>query len=549
MSENTEEITKNAEDFLDNFVKIHLKKDKTRKEEKFSDSFIAVAKAIYEKKEFTRPVNNEGQTETYEITDYTKKIFEPLTEVFKKNDCKSIKDFKDTAQGFFQEENWNSIKEMCRFVTDLSVRNDLGESYLENLYKDFKTQQKTENEDIKKQNKKKSEKETEVANPEIEIIPPIAEEYFKKIKPDLNLTKEVYLNYLFNLTTKINGIPDEKLHMSKTDKELIKPLMEKYKNTDGSKEELRKAFFEFIGENNTVEKQTEIGNFFVKNHKKGLGIIKNIFPYAEKNRDLFVEAINADVFPIMTFCKAPDYIYNPENNHIYNGNTQIALQTNNRIHNITETQYSPLQTLRSLNADINQKYQKTFIIEDLGLNKNGNKVYCVMIPSKAATKKQIKELKEEQKLNLKNEVDQAKLNYKKNMRGLKFKKKFGRDPVYPEPSTPQKPFSGAENLTQIQNTTSETFDIEKAYKVDVHNYIVASLTKTDYVPQTDWTKPENKKALLEFAQNNPEKMISIHNSEFKNIKEEIASNINSKKNTNENTQQDTNTSSKKHTRP
>ena len=73
-----------------------------------------------------------------------------------------------------------------------------------------------------------TEKPKEIIKVNIEKIPEDVKEFYKT-KKGKELTEEQYTKNIFEMTKKILKVPFNKINLSNEDKELVKPLIDKYK--------------------------------------------------------------------------------------------------------------------------------------------------------------------------------------------------------------------------------------------------------------------------------------------------------------------------------
>ena len=355
----------------------------------------------------------------------------------------------------------------------------------------------------------------------INTIPEDVKRYYKQNKK-IELSPENYTKKLFEMTKALNKVDYNYQNISEVDKKLIKPLLDKYKKTDGSDSELKKVFNQFIFDNQNDEVLDRYGILFMKtrdNHFNGYE--KKHSQHVKSDMDDNLRAIKENKHPLQQTGVVPDYIYNPVNNAIYRGNNQMALARNNLLNGINTPAYVPMSNLLNQNANISNLKAKCMIIAN-GMNSNGQYVYTLCVPCKP-TRAEKKAAKEEMR---------------RNIFDAKYKYKYGSLPEFntklaliPEK---QPPVENTELLQRPEAIDLRKADIETQLNYDIANYIYCSLTKEPFQSCRDWKKEPAKSEFFKFALNNPEKMMRISNVAYENTVKNARPNAISNENSNTN---------------
>ena len=355
----------------------------------------------------------------------------------------------------------------------------------------------------------------------INTIPEDVKRYYKQNKK-IELSPENYTKKLFEMTKALNKVDYNYQNISDVDKKLIKPLLDKYKTTDGSDSELKKVFNQFIFDNQDDEVLDRYGILFMKTRDSHFnGYEKKHSQHVKSDMDDNLRAIKENKHPLQQTGVVPDYIYNPVNNAIYRGNNQMALARNNLLNGINTPAYVPMSNLLNQNANISNMKAKCMIIAN-GMNSNGQYVYTLCVPCKP-TRAEKKAAKEEMR---------------RNIFDAKYKYKYGSLPEFntklaliPEK---QPPVENTELLQRPGAIDLRKADIETQLNYDIANYIYCSLTKEPFQSCRDWKKEPAKSEFFKFALNNPEKMMRISNVAYENTVKNARPNAISNENSNTN---------------
>lgn len=222
-----------------------------------------------------------------------------------------------------------------------------------------------------------------------------------------------------------------------------------------------------------------------------------------------IDSIQKNQFPIMEAKDNVDYIVNPKDYSIYKGYNQLGLQINNALNNLDTTSYVPLKDFYNNKGIMNQKLKTCSQIITKGRDEEGNYIFEIVVPCKVRHKDK------------KKEKQRAKEEKRRNIFDAKFNYKYGELPLYYTELNIndkfQRPQLDKKYVNEIKKRQCDS-DIEQRFNNDMANYFACMFTKEKYVPQTDWTKSKWKDELLNFAVNNPDKVVNIANSSYRDIK-------------------------------
>lgn len=407
----------------------------------------------------------------------------------------------------------NSIIKSRYFASNnKSQMNDEDIEQINKIQFEFKFKDVTNqfNKDIENGTKKKSDQNNELPKlTTFDEVPDFINEMLKKKHKEL--TPEQYTESMFNMTKKLYEIPYEDRNISDYNKKLIIPLMKMYKNTDQSQEELRKAFNQYMFDHKN--QLIQFGNLYAETHTPGYSGYKRYHSdYSTNQRDTYLKAIQEDKYPIMTAKNAPDYIYNPENMQLYKGNDMICLQTNNALNNLDAQAYVPVNSYNKIGGQVPREFRTSCRFVSRGTDSRGRAVYDVVVPVKPTRRE-----KKMQKL-------QAKEELRRNIFDAKFNYKFNQLPTFytqlqpiPEKQPPLAPSTFTSTLGELPKEAN----IEDRINYDTKALYIASLTKTPYVPATNWTAEPFKSELLNYVGNNIEKVRVANNNIYNSLSTEI----------------------------
>ena len=381
---------------------------------------------------------------------------------------------------------------------------------------------------------KNSENEQKTTSPLIKEIPQEITEFFKKNK-NINLSNEEYSERIFNMTKKLNSIPYYDQNISDFDKKTLKPLLTKYKKTNGTDEELRKVFDQYVFDNNSTKELIKLGLIYKKSLDKNFkGFKKQRTKYIENEREELIEAFNKKKLPFTNKQDEISYIMNPLTNAIYQGFNQLALQINNNLQNINAQHYVDLKNYTKSNPNPSMKIKSHVIC--LGPNKNGHNTYLIGVPVKPTRKER------------KAEKLQAKEELRRNIFDAKFKYKNGKLPEFETQLNfveKQIKLAEPENVKITIDENKKDKNIQEKLQLDIENFFKAALTKEPFTPKSDWNSKDQASELLKIIMEKPEEIVKIANESYQNIAKQIRTNENININTNENIKENTETNIQK----
>lgn len=359
----------------------------------------------------------------------------------------------------------------------------------------------------------------------ISKVPETVENIYKNKNRQIN--EEIYTKHVFNMFKKIAAVTPEDRNISNFDKKIFKDLIDNMSKFNGDESKQLKIFNQWIFDNNkNSEKMVILGNLFEKTHSEGFkGYEIKRSEYTKLNRDKNLEAIEENKLPIMFAQDSVDYIYNPEDNKIYNGNTQIALHRNNNIQDYQTDTYVELPQLLKQNNNLNTNKKLKCELVDAGFDEFGRKHFQILVPCKPS------------RAEIKKEKQARKEEYRRNIADAKYLKKYGELPVYKTSLQPipanQPPIAEKMDLKNPFERPTKESSIEEKLNYDYTNYFIAMLAKEKFEPATEWTSKENKEELKKFAKENPEKIEKIQSETFEIVRQQAhKSYINKRTNTN-----------------
>ncbi len=407
---------------------------------------------------------------------------------------------------------------------EVFVDNDISLSFT-NITKQAKESEKRQKKTLLTNNHLNDAELDEDTIVSVNTIPEDVKVYYKDNKHK-EISQEEYTQKLFEMTKSFNKVDYNYQNISDVDKKLIKPLLDKYKKTDGSERELKKVFNQFVFDNQDSAILERYGILFMKTRDKHFkGYTKKHNPHVQHDMDDNLRAIKNNKHPLQQNGVVPDYIYNPVNNAIYRGNNQIALARNNLLNDINTNAYVPMSNLLNQNANVSNMRAKCMIIAN-GMNSSGQYVYTVCVPCKPS------------RYERKAAKKAAKEEMRRNIFDAKYKYKYGNLPVFqshleliPEK---QPPINNSEQLQKPSPIDLNKADIETQLNYDIANYVYCALTKEPFQSCRDWSKEPAKSEFFNFALNNPEKMMRISNIAYENTVKNARPNSNTNENINVN---------------
>ena len=364
----------------------------------------------------------------------------------------------------------------------------------------------------------------------LELIPKVPE-IISKIYIDKNkpINEEIYTKKCFDMFKNIAAVVPEDQNISNFDKKIFKDLIGKMSKFNGNEQKQLQIFNQWVFDNKTSERMINLANLFEKTHKDGFkGYKIKRDEITKSNRDKNLEAIEDNKLPIMFAQDSVDYIYNPENNKLYNGNNQIALHRNNNMQDLKTDTYVELPQMLKQNKDFNTKKKLSCELVDAGFDEFGRKHYQMLIPCKPS------------KSEIKKEKDIRREEYRRTLADAKYYKKYGELPIYQTSvqSIPPKqpPLAEKKDIKNPFEKPTNESTIEEKLKYDYSNFFISMMTKDKFEPATQWTNKDNKERLMKFAKENPEKIEKIQSEAYENVRQQI-NNSYIRNNVNTNTEQ------------
>lgn len=403
--------------------------------------------------------------------------------------------------------------------------------------KDFTVETKDVTRELEKAEKKelkeaeiktKVKKETEEAyeKPVISEIPEKLKQFYEaKGEP---LTEDKYTKKLFNMTKELYGLPEAEKNITDFDKKFFKNLNNEYSKTDGSKEQLEKAFDKYIANPKNRKDINGMGITLEKHETMEQPLKRQIPDEVRYDMNMALDAIKKNKHPLQ-MTGIPPLIFNPEENKAYRGNAQLSLATNNLLSGTDEKAYVTMSQANQAGAQALKNYKASTILVAHGQDSRGNYVYQLMVPCKTlAAKNAEKKLAQIEK-------DNRKINYEMVKAANKFYKKHGFLPQYDIElvNKPQEPLASIKDIS-IPKERGET--PKERITNDLNKYMAAAITQTEFKPSVDYTKEPHKTELFEFQQSNPGMMIMLANKAYYNIANQtVQANTQERTNVNTNT--------------
>lgn len=367
-----------------------------------------------------------------------------------------------------------------------------------------KDKEKKAKETPQKNNKQKNNKiNTLIKDEDVSLF---VKNYLKEKNLDLNL--EQYTKAIFKLTKNLFKVPIEENIMLKEHPERVKalkPLFNEYKKTTNDEEKL-KVFENYISNDKNKDNLEMLGNLYATTLKEKIKTLQIKKDEYEENENLKqIEAVKNGTHPLQQNGNVFDYAYNPDNNKVYKGQTQLQLLTENLMLKDNTNMFTPYSSaIQKNNVIIPGMKPRVTVVQYP--EQNGIKVYDILVPSKSFMKKE----KAERKLIAKNEINK-----------LKFYEKYGHMPAYPSSleQIPQLPLTKAEN---IQNPKpEENLTPSKIIEHDMKQLWISVFTKTPFTPMGNYNNEPLKNELIKFISENSNNMSNIANSTYNNITNQI----------------------------
>lgn len=443
----------------------------------------------------------------------------------------------------FQETGQND-KNFSDYQIDFKI-NDITKKVL-NKRKKLQEEKIKELKELKKNKTELNENNT----PLFSKVP----ETVKKIYEDKNrpIDEKIYTAKIFEMFHNIASVPKEDRNISKFDQKAFSDIIDSMEKFNGDIEKQKKVFNQWVFDNNRTKNDRLIvlGNLFEKTHDEhftGYKIKRSEYEIEQREKNL--DALKDNLLPFMTPKDNIDYIHAADNNKIYSGETQLALQRNNLTNGYNTDCYANLPSLISQNVLGHQQMKVSCEIVDLGKDSYDHNHYQLLVPVKPSFSERRKARAEEKKA-LKMEKDLRNLEYKKNIQDALFKKKYGTLPVYETSVQPvpvnQPPLMKPDEIHLQNERPGQNSSTAEKVQYDIENFFKCMFTKKPFVPQTDWTAKEAKQALEEFIKSYPDKYSKIADNAYTSVQSQVRAkaraneNVNQNVNENENINQKTN---------
>lgn len=371
-----------------------------------------------------------------------------------------------------------------------------------------------------------------------------------------NIDEKLYTDKVFDMFVKIASIPPEDRNISVHDQKVFSDILNKLKDNSDDNEKQKKIFNQWVFDNDSSnsDRLITLANLFEKTHTDSFtGYNKYRSEHDIDQREKNLEALRNNNLPFMTPKDNVDYIHSTDDNKIYEGETQLALQRNNLTNGYNTDCYQKLPDLINQNVLGNKQLTSLKVsceIVDLGKDQYGHNHYQLLVPVKPKFSERLKEFKESRKLS-KMEKDLRNEEYRRNVNDALFKKKYGNLPQYETSVQPvplkQPPLVEYSQLkTMYEKPTAESSVTDKL-KYDLEKYFQAMFTKTPFRPYTDWTQQSEKENLEVFIKNNPDKYRKIAQETYQNVQNQVRSIYRSNSNTNVETNENENVKDRGHT--
>ena len=361
-----------------------------------------------------------------------------------------------------------------------------------------------------------------------------------------NIDNKIYTQKVYEMFKKIASFPQEDRNISNFDKRAFSDIISNMEKTKNDSEKQKKVFNQWVFDNDrsNSDRIINLGNLFEKTHKSDFtGYEKKHNGFTKDQREKNLEAIEKKCLPFMKEQNRVDYIVNPENNKIYDGSTQLALQRNNIMNNYKTDAYASLPELLKQNYANNSsmKMKVSCEIVDLGKDSFGHSHYQILVPVKPSFKER-RQMKKEEKLSSKMQKEMRNEEYRRNIQDAKFQKKYGALPQYETAVQPlplnQPALISNDKISRNYEKPGNESTVEEKLKYDTESYFMSMFTKEPYKPYTNWEDRKNRKEIFDFVQNNPEKYEKILKESYTNVRNQVKANVNANQNVNENVQTD-----------
>ncbi len=367
-------------------------------------------------------------------------------------------------------------------------------------------------------------------------------EQVKKIYEDKGrpIDEKIYTAKCFEMFKNIVAVPKEDRAISPDDQNCFSDLIGKMEKFTDDPEKQKKIFDQWVFDNerSNNDRLINLGLLFEKTHNehfKGYEIKRS--EHEKEQREKNLEALKDNLLPFMQNKESVDYIHSADDNKIYEGESQLALQRNNLTNGYNTDCYADLPALISQNVLGHQPMKVSCEIVDLGKDVYGHNHYQLLVPVKPSFAERRKARAEEKKA-AKMEKDLRNEEYRRNVADALFKKKYGNLPQYETAVQPvpvrQPPLMKASEIQHSTEKPGKNSTIAEKVQYDIEQYFKCMFTKEPYVPQTDWTTKEAKAELEDFIKNHPEKYAKIVNNAYSSVQSQVRAKARSEENVNQN---------------
>lgn len=340
------------------------------------------------------------------------------------------------------------------------------------------------------------------------------------------IDEKKYTEKMFLMFKTISSIVPEDRNINSLEKKIFGPLLKNLEKYSNNENEQRKIFSQWVFDNNGNKIMENAGLLFEKSlnkNFKGFEIKRSNFD--KKERDENVQAILNNTLPIMQDRENVDYIYNPDNHSVYQGNTQMALQRNNSLSgNNTDTFVESDSMIKNNLSGLSDNQKKgsklKYEIVELPSQDDERKHYGVLLPVKPTWSERRAERKQE-KLEKRKEKDKRNEEYRRNIHDAKYLKKYGSLPEYytavqPLPAN-QPALAAPAQIINPYPFPNKNSTIQDRLNYEFANYFKSMFTKEPFVRGTDWMEKSNKTELLNFAKTKPELFRSMYDACYNQI--------------------------------
>ena len=157
------------------------------------------------------------------------------------------------------------------------------------------------------------------------------------------------------MTKELYGLPEAEKNIADFDKKFFKNLNNEYSKTDGSKEQLEKAFDKYIANPKNRKDINGMGITLEKHETMEQPLKRQIPDEVRYDMNMALDAIKKNKHPLQ-MTGIPPLIFNPEENKAYRGNAQLSLATNNLLSGTDEKAYVTMSQANQAGAQDLKNY-------------------------------------------------------------------------------------------------------------------------------------------------------------------------------------------------